>query len=459
MCSEFGTIVSAKAIIDRDRANHCKGYGFVMFEKDEAASAAITALLEKDMQVAFAKVTKAQVEWQYRQEADPTNLYLTNLPKDMDEEALTTALLSCLTDDADVVSCRVLRDGSGASRGVGLARMDSRAVCETVIKRLNGIVLPGSTEQLRVKFANGPSPRKFHSGKNKFHHHSGGGMHGMVPAGYGGPYGGPGGYPGVIPGQFGMPQPGFPPQQWANGGMMNPYVGGPPYPMGMPGMLGAGGMLPPPGVPLPGMEMMGGQPPPAMLKEGEDGIQMQTNPYAQRRWFDPAAAAAAAAAVGGVAGGAVPGQQSGDTPGDSGKTTAQSAQATAINKAALKHTKRNTGTTKSSGKGGSGGSSGGSSGGGGDSPAPTIQTFKPYAGGGPYDQAPPGAMMMPQQFGMNGVPMHPGQVPYGMPPPMMQPGGFSGPPMMYQQPPPLQSIHPVSAAAPKSESSKPKGSA
>jgi len=45
-----------KAIIDRDRANHCKGYGFVMFEKDEAASAAITALLEKDMQVAFAKV-------------------------------------------------------------------------------------------------------------------------------------------------------------------------------------------------------------------------------------------------------------------------------------------------------------------------------------------------------------------------------------------------------------------
>ena len=84
-----------------------------MFEQDDAASAAVTALMEKEMQVAFAKVTRAQEEWQFRQEADPTNLYLTNLPKDMDEEALTATLLSCMTQGAEVVSCRVLRDSSG----------------------------------------------------------------------------------------------------------------------------------------------------------------------------------------------------------------------------------------------------------------------------------------------------------------------------------------------------------
>ena len=103
--------------------------------------------------------------------------------------------------------------------------MDSRAVCETVIKRLNGIVLPGSTEQLRVKFANGPSPRKFNGGggKNKYHQNT---LHAMPQVGpYGGPYGvPPGGFPGMIPGQFMMPgmgvphSGGVPSQQWANGG-------------------------------------------------------------------------------------------------------------------------------------------------------------------------------------------------------------------------------------------------
>ena len=73
MCSDFGVIVSAKAIIDRER-EHCKGYGFVMFEQEAAAAAAVESLLEQKMQVAFAKVTRAQEEWQYRQEADPTNL-------------------------------------------------------------------------------------------------------------------------------------------------------------------------------------------------------------------------------------------------------------------------------------------------------------------------------------------------------------------------------------------------
>eukprot|EP00052_Salpingoeca_macrocollata_P005002 m.44837 g.44837 ORF g.44837 m.44837 type:complete len:346 (+) comp14598_c0_seq1:211-1248(+) len=164
-CQKFGTIVSAKAIIDREQG-HCKGFGFVMFEKEASARAAVDALVRSGAQAAFAKITKAQLEYQGRQEADPTNLYMTNLPKELDEPGLTALLTktleTCPTPSPEVVSCRILRDDStNQSRGVGLARMESKETCEFIISKLNGTTQPGCTEPLRIKFANGPSARKF----------------------------------------------------------------------------------------------------------------------------------------------------------------------------------------------------------------------------------------------------------------------------------------------------------
>jgi hypothetical protein len=68
LCQTYGRIVSAKAIVDR-KLNHCKGYGFVMFEKEASAAAAVDGLLRQNIQVAFAKVTRAQIDWDNRQEA------------------------------------------------------------------------------------------------------------------------------------------------------------------------------------------------------------------------------------------------------------------------------------------------------------------------------------------------------------------------------------------------------
>ncbi len=59
-----------------------------MFEKESSARAAVEALLRTGAQVAFARVTKAQLEFQGRHESDPTNLYITNLPREMDEETV-----------------------------------------------------------------------------------------------------------------------------------------------------------------------------------------------------------------------------------------------------------------------------------------------------------------------------------------------------------------------------------
>lgn len=53
------------------------------------------------------------------------------------------------------------------SRGVALARMDSREACETIIARLNCCVLPGCLEPMRVKFANGPTPRRSKPGSQR----------------------------------------------------------------------------------------------------------------------------------------------------------------------------------------------------------------------------------------------------------------------------------------------------
>lgn len=158
LCSCFGEIISTKAIIDRDQ-NVCKGYGFVMFDQEASARLAIETLLRSGTQATFAKMTRAQVEYQ-RSEVDPTNLYFTNLHKDMDESQLMTMLMQCLEMVGEVVSCRVLRDELGFSRGVGLARLDSREACELIIARLNGYVLPGCLEPMRVKYANSPAPRR-----------------------------------------------------------------------------------------------------------------------------------------------------------------------------------------------------------------------------------------------------------------------------------------------------------
>uniref|UniRef100_A0A8D3E1H7 RNA binding motif single stranded interacting protein 1 n=1 Tax=Scophthalmus maximus TaxID=52904 RepID=A0A8D3E1H7_SCOMX len=157
LCQPYGKIVSTKAIMDKT-TNKCKGYGFVDFDSPPAAQKAVAALKTSGVQAQMAK----------QQEQDPTNLYISNLPLSMDEQELE----NMLKHFGQVISTRVLRDSSGASRGVGFARMESTEKCDAVISHFNGKFIktpagfPAPSEPLLCKFADGGQKKRI--SQNKF---------------------------------------------------------------------------------------------------------------------------------------------------------------------------------------------------------------------------------------------------------------------------------------------------
>lgn len=157
MCKNYGKIVSTKAIVD-PATNLCKGYGFVDFDRFDSAQKAVIQLKSNGIQAQMAK----------QQEQDPTNLYISNLPRSVTE----TELESLLAAFGSVISTRILRDNSGLSKGVGFARMESKEKCEQIIHQFNGKYLHqirngtppvGAVEPLLCKFADGgPKKTKHH---------------------------------------------------------------------------------------------------------------------------------------------------------------------------------------------------------------------------------------------------------------------------------------------------------
>ncbi|XP_054164010.1 RNA-binding motif, single-stranded-interacting protein 2-like isoform X3 [Oppia nitens] len=167
LCSPYGTIISTKAILDKN-TNKCKGYGFVDFESPIAAENAVKNLQTQGVQAQMAKCTDTnrnklsssstspQTNKLQQQEQDPTNLYIANLPPYMTE----TELESMLAPYGTVISTRILRDANMQPRGVGFARMESKEKCESIITIFNGKLLPTCKEALLVKFADGGTKKK-----------------------------------------------------------------------------------------------------------------------------------------------------------------------------------------------------------------------------------------------------------------------------------------------------------
>uniref|UniRef100_A0A4W4HNB0 RRM domain-containing protein n=1 Tax=Electrophorus electricus TaxID=8005 RepID=A0A4W4HNB0_ELEEL len=148
LCQPYGKIVSTKAILDKT-TNKCKGVYLSPWSPTASVFSALLLL-------------------QTQQEQDPTNLYISNLPLSMDEQELE----AMLKPFGQVVSTRILRDASGASRGVGFARMESTEKCDAVISHFNGKFLKmptgvmAPTEPLLCKFADGGQKKR--QSQNKY---------------------------------------------------------------------------------------------------------------------------------------------------------------------------------------------------------------------------------------------------------------------------------------------------
>jgi len=146
MCNSYGKIVSSKAIINTE-TNECKGFGFVMYESEEQARHAMDELNKKGFHVSFAKESLS-ARLKDLQDEDSTNIYISNIPLSMtDEEFLG------LFAPHNVVSYKILKDQSGVSRGVGLARFETREIANEIIEKYNNVKLEGSTNSLQVRFA------------------------------------------------------------------------------------------------------------------------------------------------------------------------------------------------------------------------------------------------------------------------------------------------------------------
>eukprot|EP00833_Pecoramyces_ruminatium_P006246 jgi/Orpsp1_1/1180278/evm.model.c7180000072763.1 len=153
LCKKWGTIVSSKAIID-NKTNECKGYGFVMYETEEQAKLAMSELNQLNYQVSFAKESFS-TRLKNLQDNVSTNIYMSNLPLDMNEEKFLE-----LFHPFKVVSSIILYDQTGVSRGVGLAKLENREDAQIIIDKYANKILPGGKNPLQVRFADSEAQKK-----------------------------------------------------------------------------------------------------------------------------------------------------------------------------------------------------------------------------------------------------------------------------------------------------------
>uniref|UniRef100_A0A914UNK6 RRM domain-containing protein n=1 Tax=Plectus sambesii TaxID=2011161 RepID=A0A914UNK6_9BILA len=96
--------------------------------------------------VSFARPSSEQIKG--------ANLYVSGLPKTMGQPDLEALFNSF----GQIITSRILSDNvTGLSKGVGFVRYDKKGEAELAIAKLNGMIPPGCTDPITVKFANNPA--------------------------------------------------------------------------------------------------------------------------------------------------------------------------------------------------------------------------------------------------------------------------------------------------------------
>ncbi|KIH90125.1 RNA-binding protein [Sporothrix brasiliensis 5110] len=149
----FGDVEQSKAIIDT-ATGACKGFGFAKFKDVKDSEKCIRGFYRRGYEVGFARES-FNARLKAEGDESSTNLYISNLPKDINESTL-----SQIFEPFHIVSSKILRDTMGNSRGVGFARFESRDICEQVIKNFHGMTIGQDHFNMQVRYADTPSQKE-----------------------------------------------------------------------------------------------------------------------------------------------------------------------------------------------------------------------------------------------------------------------------------------------------------
>lgn len=150
--ARFGSVETSKAIIDT-ATGACKGFGFAKYFDVRDSELCIRGFYKLGYEVGFARES-FNSRLKAKGDQSSTNLYVSNLPKDMNEAELAAIFM-----DYTVVSSRILHDSQGNSRGVGFARFESRDICEEIIKNFHGQPIGDEGLLLQVRYADTPAQK------------------------------------------------------------------------------------------------------------------------------------------------------------------------------------------------------------------------------------------------------------------------------------------------------------
>ena len=134
--STFGNILSCKIMVDD--VNNSKGYGFVHFETQEAADAAIKAvnnMLLNDKKVYVGKfLTKAQRSEAYASANKRfTNIYVKNFGDLLDDDSMR----QLFEKYGEITSCVVAKDVEGKPKGFGFINYKEPEYAECACREMN----------------------------------------------------------------------------------------------------------------------------------------------------------------------------------------------------------------------------------------------------------------------------------------------------------------------------------
>jgi len=159
--SMFGSILSCKVAGDVEGAS--KGYGFIHFETEEAAQKAIekvNGMLLDGKKVFVGKFLPRAARMRELGESSNvyTNVYVKNFGEDLNRDQLETLFSQFGT----VISCAVMTDGEGKSKGFGFVAFEKPEDAEKAVETMNDheVGTPGSEHKLTVCRAQKKSERQ-----------------------------------------------------------------------------------------------------------------------------------------------------------------------------------------------------------------------------------------------------------------------------------------------------------